>query len=561
MKVHHLLLFILLASSCVKKEKPDSSVSQMPDSPDFRKAEYFNDSTNHKDSAFYYFNNVTENSKDSLLVAMAFAYMSMIQNEAGDYYGIQESALAGIQLLSFNRPEHLYCLASLYNMLGRSNVGLGEYDEAIRHYKTAMSYQPYEGYKNSYRNNIAVALREKGDYAAALKAFAEIQPAADESNTDKARRITNTASLRWKATRNFNPVPELQQALQIRKEAADKLGTTASYNHLADFYRENNRDSAFFYASAMYEESMETGNTEDRLDALRKLTSVAPVAEARRYFEAYELLNDSVQAARNAAKNQFAVIRFESEKNRAENLLLQEDNAQKKLQLFTQRIISVSIGLAALLITVLAIWWSRRKKHEQEQKAKALIKENQLKLSQKIHDTVANGLYRMMSEMEHNENIDKEKLLDRIEEMYERSRDISYDPADSTADPGDRIDKILTSFATDQTKVSVVGNQRDVWENVSSGVVKELEQVVQELAVNMKKHSGARHVVFHFSRSQDRIHLLYKDDGNGFKANFQKGNGLTSTENRIIKIGGETTFTPDTANGAEIKIVVPTNLK
>ncbi|RYY51915.1 MAG: hypothetical protein EOO09_22640 [Chitinophagaceae bacterium] len=307
----------------------------------------------------------------------------------------------------------------------------------------------------------------------------------------------------------------------------------------------------------MYGLAKLTSSAEDELDALRKLTAVAPLGESRILFARYQTLNDSLQSARNSAKSQFAVIRFESEKNKAENLLLQEDNSKKRLQILNQQVMLGGSVLVAGLIILVSILVYRRKKQEAEQRSRTAIREHQLKMSQRVHDTVANGLYRMMSEIEHHDNFEKEVLLDKIEELYERSRDISYDNTPSSGSAAAELDRILAAFATPKTKISAVGNQEELWKNIPPSFVKELEQVLQELLVNMKKHSEAQHVVLHFQHSGQLLEITYKDDGIGFPANFDKGNGLRSTENRILKIGGQVTFTSGTPEGAEIKIIVP----
>lgn len=551
-----LLLIVLIAFACVKKQSPTHPTAQFPTSADFRKGEYLFDSTDKKDSAFIYFNEVTKNSKDSFLMAMAYAYMAEIQQEVGDFYGAQESALAGIQLLNKDSLQQ-YCMASLYNNLGRSNVGLKNYKAAIDYYNLAIKAQPYKGYQNIYLNNIAVALREKGDYKEALDTFLSIEMRQDEDKKAFARRTTNLASLKWKVDRSFNPLPDLHKALSIRMQEKDDIGVTASYNHLLDYYQVNNADSALYYAKRMYAVAQKTNSADDQLDALRKLILLAPPPESKQLFKCYQHLSDSVETTQNAAKNQFAVIRYESEKSKAENLLLQEDNAQKELQILRQRVVVYGSILIAVLIVSIAVWRYRKKKQQMKLEAQAAIQENQLRISQKIHDNVANELYRIMSEIEHVEILDKESLLDKIEALYERSRDISYDPVEKENDTTDRISQLLTLFATPTTKISVVGNQEELWKGIPSMIVKELEQVLQELMVNMKKHSGARHVVLHFSKSDDHLEIAYKDDGQGFPSNFRKGNGLKSTGNRINQIGGQIIFAVETANGAAINILIP----
>lgn len=505
------------------------------------------------------YNEVTETSNDSLLIAMAYAYMAIIQHEAGDFIGAQESAMAGIPLLDEQDTLHHYCITSLYNTLGRSNVGLKNYDAAISNFKKSLLFQTDETNRNTHRNNIGVALRNKGDYRAALEMFNSIEALPDEPMDVKARRITNTASVRWRVDSSYNPLPDLYAALDMRLREKDRDGATASYRHLSDYFQARNHDSALHYARKMYEYSLQTRDVDDQATALRKLTSLAPLPETKSLFTRYDFLNDSLRSAQNAARNQFAAIRYESEKSKAENIVLQEENAQKKLQILRQQILLFGSIILASIIIAVTILFNRKRRRQLELESKAAIRENELKISQKVHDTVANGLYRIMSEIEHRETIDKEPLLDKIEALYERSRDISYEPVDAVNNTAGRINAVLTSFATPATKVSVVGNQEGIWTDISSTTIKELEQVLQELMVNMKKHSGARNVVLHFTRSQDQLDLTYRDNGRGFGAGFKKANGLTSTENRINQIGGQIIFTDETASGAEIKITVPIN--
>ena len=96
-----------------------------------------------------------------------------------------------------------------------------------------------------------------------------------------------------------------------------------------------------------------------------------------------------------------------------------------------------------------------------------------------------------------------------------------------------------------------------LWDRTTTQVQTEIEQVLQELMINMKKHSGAQNVVLKFESHQDIIQIFYSDDGVGLPSTFQYGNGLTNTENRIKRIGGNFIFEA-TINGLKIRISIPT---
>jgi len=186
------------------------------------------------------------------------------------------------------------------------------------------------------------------------------------------------------------------------------------------------------------------------------------------------------------------------------------------------------------------------------------IQQNQLKTSKKVHDVVANGLYRVMSEMENQPDIDRELIIDRIEDLYEKSRDISYDkPELNKHQFNEKISTLLTSFATLSTKIIIVGNNAPMWEKVSLNAQYELEHILQELMVNMKKHSQADTVVIKFVQEKNSISIFYTDNGVGMAESKNFNNGLNNTVSRIDAIGGTVTFETKLEKGLKIYISVP----
>jgi hypothetical protein len=62
---------------------------------------------------------------------------------------------------------------------------------------------------------------------------------------------------------------------------------------------------------------------DDRLLALQKLIPLTDEQNSKKYFAEYRQLSDSIQTVGNNAKNQFALIRYETERHKADNFLLQ----------------------------------------------------------------------------------------------------------------------------------------------------------------------------------------------------------------------------------------------
>lgn len=512
------------------------------------------------DSAFYYFANVTQNSSDSFLVATSYWYLASIQSNAGDHLGGQESALAGLRFLNEKDTNSHSYLASLYDELGKANASLKNYGASLEYHDISIKFQEDETNRATTLNNKAITYKRMGDFEKAIPLFNAALASQENNSTEYARTLSNLAYARWRANSAYDPRPDLFHALQIRILENDQLGAVTSYNHLADYCLVKNPDSALYYSQKMYELATTVNNSDDKVSALQKLIRLLPKSESIKYFNEYDRLIDSIYTARAAASSQFAVVRYQVEESKAENLLLQQDNTVKELAILRQRVGLIAVAIAALATIIYLVWWYRKKKQRIEAESQNTIRENKLKTSQKVHDVVANGLYRVMTEIEHSEKIDKELLLDKVEELYERSRDLSYEPASQPSDVQEKINNLLTSFASPGTRVSVVGNHKETWSKSNAHSITELEHVLQELMVNMDKHSGARNVVIRFEQADNALTISYKDDGKGLPDKFIIGNGLTSTENRIRQIGGEFTFTNHSTGGMAVKIIVPNSI-
>ncbi|WP_126244416.1 tetratricopeptide repeat-containing sensor histidine kinase [Chitinophaga rhizosphaerae] len=513
----------------------------------------------NNDSAFYYFNLVaTTAGNDSLDVAMAYTYMGIIQAYEGDQYGGQESLLKSLSFLDDKKPEDYDCLSANYHELGNICLNLKNYDAAIGYVQNSFKYIKHPEDEAIANNSIALIYQKKGDYDRAAALYKYLLKKSKDKSKEFARILSNYAKTQWLKDSTYPAGPELQYALRIRRDSNDVRGLNASYAHLSDFYTVSAPDSALYYAGKRYEAAQEMNSPDDQVEALSKLIALSPAHSLKTYFVRYQFLTDSLQTARNAAKNQFALIRFEAEKSKADNLQLQKDNAHRKTQLVVLWFVFTAIVLLAVFIVVSWARRSRRRRQKIEDASRQEIQAIRLRTSQRVHDVVANGLYRVMTEVEHEQHIDKEKLIDKIEELYEQSRDISYEgPVASSIPFHVKMDDLLKSFGSGHIKVAIFGNGPGLWEQVNTHVQIEMAHILQELMVNMKKHSNAQSVMIKFGLQDGRLRVLYTDDGIGLSPQISYGNGLKSTGNRIERNGGEITF-EHPEKGVRIHISFPT---
>jgi len=533
------ILLILFSGLLACKSKQDAQ--QPVSAPTLEKGESFFNKNN--DSAFYYFNLVATSATDSLVVAMAYTYMGIIQAYEGDHYGGQESLLKSLTYLHEHRNKDQECLSSDYHELGNICLNLKNYEAAIDYYHKALKYIKDPDDRAIALNSIALTYQKKGDYDQAINLYRSLLIKNKEQKKEYARALSNYARTKWLKDPGYPAAHELKHALQIRRDSNDSRGLNASYAHLSDYYSASMPDSALYYAEERYRIARQMNSPDDEVEALAKLITLSPAKLLKPYFIRYQYLTDSLQTAKNAAKNQFALIRYEAAKNKADNLQLQKDNTQKQTQLIIQWFVLVLIILIFIATGIFIIQRHRRRQQQIEIESRQAIQEHQLKTSQKVHDRVANGLYRIMTGLEHNEFFDKEKLIDDIEILYERSRDISYEqPTVSKLPFHEKIDDLLNSFRSGHTRVRIAGNSPAFWNHTNAQVQVEVEHILEELMINMKKHSQAHSVEINFEHQNGRLHIHYADDGIGLSPQFKQGNGLRNTGNRIKRIGGEHTF-------------------
>ncbi|WP_160715805.1 tetratricopeptide repeat-containing sensor histidine kinase [Chitinophaga solisilvae] len=522
--------------------------------PTLDKGESFFNKNN--DSAFYYFNLVATSATDSLDIAMAYTYMGIIQEYEGDHYGGQESLLKSLTYLNERNKKHHGVLRSNYHELGNVCLNLRNYEAAIDYYNKALRYVNKTDFEAIALNSIALTYQKKGDYNEAVSLYKSLL-AKSRDKKEYARILSNYARTKWLKDPAYPAGPELYQALQIRKDSNDIRGLNASYAHLSDYYSPSLPDSALYYAGKRYEIARQMNSPDDEVEALSKLITLSPINLLKPYFIRYQNLTDSIQTAKNTAKNQFALIRYETAKSKADNLQLQKDNAQKRTQLVVQWFILVLVILSFITAGIALVHRSRRRRQEIEFASRQAIQDFQLTTSQRVHDVVANGLYNIMSGLEHKTSVDKEELIDRIEVLYERSRDISYEPPVISKIPFPvKIDNLLEAFGSGHIKVLIIGNSAALWNQVDVQVQHEVEHILQELMVNMKKHSQADSVMIKFECQNSLLQIRYTDNGIGISGQVKYGNGLRNTGNRIRKVNGQYTF-EHPAKGLKIHITIP----
>ncbi|MHB1106671.1 MAG: tetratricopeptide repeat-containing sensor histidine kinase [Lutibacter sp.] len=487
---------------------------------------------------------------DSAKVGENLAQMAIIQSDLGDYTGSDNTAIQALKYLDKNNIQYL---TAIYNCIAISARKQKDYIEAIYWYNKAIDISTSEIDKISYLNNKANAYRSLKDYDNSIIILKKLikNTLLNNDTKVKTRVIDNLAFTRWLAHNNENVLNDLVSAMTIRLQENDLFGLIASYAHLSDYYKHENPRIALEYATKMHNLSINLKSPQDQLEAMQKLIELETSNKAKEYYSNYIKLNDSINEAEKNTLNKFVKLKYDSEKNREENLQLKISTSEKELELEkekTKSIITYTTG-GSLFLVLLIFMYNRKQKHKLEKRAE--VYKTEKRIAKKIHDEVANNVVNIMNKVQYTEN-PKNELLDDLEKVYLLTRNISHE--NNAIETGEKFEyflkTMLTSFNTTKTTIILKDIHKVALAEIAKEKQIELYRILQELMVNMRKHSEASLVAITFQNIKNNYSINYSDNGIGLnleELTFQ--NGLNNVETRIKSLNGTVTFETALNNG------------
>jgi len=228
------------------------------------------------------------------------------------------------------------------------------------------------------------------------------------------------------------------------------------------------------------------------------------------------------------------------------------ENELKAEQERTSKIILLFV--AALIATAgVSTFFILKSKHKKEKLLQ--VYNTEARISRKIHDEVANDMYNVMVRLQ-DKKTDSNSVINDLEQLYFKTRDISNENSlfDIDVDFKNYLNDMLFSFMNDKTTVHTRNINEVDWGKIPELTRLTIYRVLQELMVNMKKHSLATHVFIKFSQKAKNVFIDYSDNGIGCTIN--KKGGLVNVETRINSLNGTITFETKPNSGFKVKIKV-----
>ncbi|WP_419213636.1 tetratricopeptide repeat protein [Maribacter sp. X9] len=527
---------------------------------------YYEQIAHIPDSAFLHYNlskNYFTWIKDSIWTGKTLINMGAIQKDQNDFFGSKETLTEALSFI--NENEDSISIAALYNTLATDHRKLFNYKEAEAYYHKAIEVTNNASYRLVYKNNLATTYIDNQDYIGGISILKSILLDSNltKNQIEYARVLDNLAYSKWLSEEERITEQEFQKPLEIRKQNKDKRGQIASYTHLGEFNSANNPKRAISYFDSVIQLSRKLKIPRAEADALRFLMKVKPKNLYIR--DRYVFLQDSLYQKELKVKTQFAKYKYDNKVTQEENLRLEKENAEKELEASRERTQKILYLGGFLFITTvfglsLFAFKQRTKRLRQTGKAEKLeaIQETEAELSRKLHDDHGGKLNQLMSLIQL--NADKEVILDKTEELYNNTRDFSRTL--NSVDTGPDFWKILKAtleFAKPaEVEMMFNGGKELDWSMVSNQSKTILFKVLQELVINMARHSKASQTIILFKDQNNMLYAYYEDDGVGAsKEALLRKNGLQNTEKRIQAIGGSIIFDSEEGKGFRAEIQIP----
>ena len=237
--------------------------------------------------------------------------------------------------------------------------------------------------------------------------------------------------------------------------------------------------------------------------------------------------------------------------------------AEKELQQELERNKNIVITFIIIIIILLSafIYYYLIEKNKKEKIQTAYNTE--IRIAKKLHDELANEIFQTINFAETQDLSSPEisgKLLENLDSIYSTTRNISKE--NNQIETGEQFEndlkEMITSFGSKTVNI-IINNLEEInWKKTSKLKKIAIYRVIQELLVNMKKHSQSNLVLISFKTQENNLLLNYYDNGKGidFKQTKKKS-GLYNIENRIEAINGTITFDSNQNKGVKTSIVIP----
>ena len=498
------------------------------------------------DSAFYYFYKAKEACKSSEKERIAYAlyFIAEMQFKQSDFIESEVTSTEIIKIHPLNKS-----ISGIYSLMGLNYIELFNYESALKYFNLAIKSTTTEKNKLVYLNNIGYTYLEAKEFLKAQQLLSKVllHDSLAVNTVSKADVLDNLGYAYFKLN-NPKAINYFTEALQIRDSIKDNYELIASYIHLSEYYLNSNSTLAQDFAQKAYNSATAINSPDDRIEALKFQIASGNSNDVKKLALKQMSISDSINKIRQASKTQFAKIKYDVS-------IAQKESEKQK----TQKQLYLILFLFATTI-FLVIFFTIRSRSRR--KLRTISYETETRISKRLHDELANDVFNALTYAETQDLQDsakKEQLLENLDAIYTRTRNIAKENSDIDTGSNfqDILQSMIASYISNDVNVLIQNQNTINWNLVKKEVKIAVYRTLQELLVNMKKHSQCSVVVIRFESTNNNIIINYSDNGIGTSEMLKFKNGLQNAENRILAIKGTLTFETESGKGFKAQIIVP----
>jgi signal transduction histidine kinase len=378
---------------------------------------------------------------------------------------------------------------------------------------------------------------------------------------------------------NMGNLPEakkhIDEALRLANLSGNVKFKVFASNKLIGYYEKNNNK---VLAMQIAQESVTmldsvAGYMEEKMYANRVLSGYLSKAGSPKANEAFDTawhLRDSVFKNETANKVANYKVLYDTEKKENENKLLQQENSLNKLKIEARNKTITGLLISVALIVLLIMWRLnviKLKKKLAEIETEKKLQYDRERISRDLHDNVGGQLSYVMFSLEGNEELSKEKQIEKSHHLATALRGVTGNLRETIwalnkeeltiQDISDKL-KLYTRnmFAYNDIKLKF----NDTIENdipLNPAFALNIFRICQEVINNVFKHAQATELNVSISKKEN-IQITITDNGIGFTTNTNDSNsfGLSNLQTRANEINATLTIKSEINKGTSITLIV-----
>lgn len=497
----------------------------------------------------------------------ALTLLSNIQQNYGDYYGSEETITKTFPYLK--KIKDTKYESTVYSIIATNYYFNYDSKNSLLYHKKALkiSKRPFKKYMVKCSLAFLKIQENKYEEAATILIPLAAKKIKHETNAilteAQYSMVLGNLGYCYIQLKNPNALKYLERSLEIDLKLKDEYSLISTYNSFSLYYEKINPELSKKYKLKAYYSACKANNASAKSNTLAELMKVSKGKDLRKFSDAYITIIDSIIAGRKKAKNQSFAIKYNFNNDKEENLELKSHQTHNKLLLERQKsrsIVSyVIITFTVCSILFLSLYLTLNGKKEKNE----AIYKSESRISKKLDNELANDVYHTIlfankAHLEQAEN--KEKLLNNLEAIYSRTRNISKENSHIVTDKNYAfyLKEMIASFKTYDVNILSNGLDNIAWNKIDRNKKIIVYRVIQELFSNMKKHSNATLSSITFKIIEKNILVNYSDNGDGIEdGRIILKKGLQNVENRIKTINGTVNFDINSEKGFKISFTFP----